>query len=832
VFPKQGKLVAAILLAWGMSAPAVSAAARKDGEPLPPGVLARFGAAPWRDAGYVLSVAFAPDGKTLATCGQRLCVWDVATGKKIRQVEIPGDNDIQRHVAFSRDGKLLAACLNDTLTVWEAASWKPLWSIKAAKGGFSHLSLSPDGKMVAATSHDGRRGHIHFWDAAAGKELGQVAQNEEGAVNALAFSPRGDTLAAVYWVSQSGNQHLLRIYDAASRKPLRTFRIWTQFLVGKMSVTWFQDGQSLLIGGSQVVRMDTNNGRELKWTTELYGYETTAAFSPDGKTVALGRFESVVLCDATTGKELRRFTGVSAAGIGVRDVAFSPDGKRLAVGVHTGYRPLFLLDLATGTELPQFGDGHGGPVKQLAFTTGGRTLVSVGNDHSVRVWDAATGKLRRLLPFTTEYIHNLSPDGRMTLTVRSAEMPGRRTEELVLRSTLDDRTAQRIPAPFLSLEYRFSPDSKYLIGWRDKDILVLEVATQKTLRRFTQEELITDAILAPDGQTLATGPVVIVDPNAEEDQERKVKTRLWDMATGKERLQVTGRAFAFSPDSRLLALRNADYLLVLVEAATGREVRHFTAIRGATYAYFSPDGRTIATGQADGTICCWEIATGKEWRRYTLQSQATALAFRPDGRVLAAGCLDGTLATWDLTGPPPTRPKDGKLKAQELDALWTDLADTDPARAWRAVWALAAAEEQAVPFLAQRLKPASELEGQRMRQWITDLDSKEFAVRQKATQALENLGKSAEPALQAAAHGKLSLETRRRIEQLLAKLARATPAREELQQLRAVASLEHIGTAAARQVLAGLTKGRTDALLTQDARASLERLDKRARTHD
>ena len=111
---------------------------------------------------------------------------------------------------------------------------------------------------------------------------------------------------------------------------------------------------------------------------------------------------------------------------------------------------------------------------------------------------------------------------------------------------------------------------------------------------------------------------------------------------------------------------------------------------------------------------------------------------------------------------------------------------------------------------------------------IADLDDERFAVREKATTELEKLGKEIEPALHKALQGKPSLEVRRRIDRLLEKLESAAPSPEQLRLLRALEVLEHIGTPEARELLRTLAKGASGARLTQEAKASLDRLANRA----
>jgi hypothetical protein len=134
---------------------------------------------------------------------------------------------------------------------------------------------------------------------------------------------------------------------------------------------------------------------------------------------------------------------------------------------------------------------------------------------------------------------------------------------------------------------------------------------------------------------------------------------------------------------------------------------------------------------------------------------------------------------------------------------------------------------ESVPFLQRQLQPVSLADTHRIPGWLRDLDSDEFAVRQKAAQELERLGDAAEPSLQRTLQDKPSPEVRARVEQFLAKLDWASSP-ERLRLLRAIEALEHIGTPEAKAVLKTLADGAPEARLTREAKASLDRLAKRS----
>jgi WD40 repeat protein len=167
--------------------------------------------------------------------------------------------------------------------------------------------------------------------------------------------------------------------------------------------------------------------------------------------------------------------------------------------------------------------------------------------------------------------------------------------------------------------------------------------------------------------------------------------------------------------------------------------------------------------------------------------------------------------------PPPTG---------TLDALWSDLADADAVKAYRSVWALTKMPKETTAYVGERLKPTAAPDAQKVERLVTDLNSDRFAVRDKANQELARLGGLVEPALRKALEANPSLETRQRIEKLLRGLLGPITLPETLRAVRAVETLELIGTGEAKALLAQYAAGAPLARLTQDAKEALARLER------
>lgn len=345
-----------------------------NGDPLPPGALARLGKLQIAPHACVRFVAFSADGTSLVTYGRMPHRWEAFTGKEIAtSKDVTWPHLTYYRYAFSPDGMMLI--LSDTLHRTNDAGGVRLLDLNTgqdlrlqphqAEEYVRFMAISPDGRWLASVGglygkeKKGKApGKVRVWDVASGKE---VRVFEGG--GPLAFSPDSKSLAfgvlpaddyagifryEPFFSSIDSDQQLIRIADLATGKITRE--------LGKVAVQ---------------------------------GFTHSLAFTPDGQSLAyLGvsgesGTEELLLWDLATGRERRQFIGLfpeKAAGC----FSLSPDGKTLATGSQDGR--VRLWEVATGKERRSF-KGHIGLVECLAFSPDGRRLASGSQDTTVLVWD-------------------------------------------------------------------------------------------------------------------------------------------------------------------------------------------------------------------------------------------------------------------------------------------------------------------------------------------------------------------------------------------------------------------------------------------------------------
>jgi WD40 repeat protein len=813
-------LLAALLL------PSASRAAE---DPLPEGALARVGSGRLRHVGSAISVAFAADGKALASGGKDGLVrlWETATGREIRRFQ--GHKGNVDGLAFSPDGKtLLSAGTDNTVCLWDLATGNLRLNLilVTRTASANAVAFAPDGKAFVAA---GKNGAARIWDLD-----GKLLHVFRGAINdrwpSLAFAPDGKILALV------NSARELLLMDLTTGKELRRWVCQKQYVT---SLDFSRDGTLLASAGGAVRIWDVATGKELRQLGVGEEGIGVVRFSPDQKTLATcDNGKAVRLWDVETGKELRRYSGHTAT---VSAVAFSPDGKVLAST--GGDEAVKLWDVATGKELPQSVESLA--VACAVLSGDGKLLVTGHQDGHLRFWEPATGKrLARTLdvdgPVTAVA---LSRDGKAVAAgTRARGLCAWDADTGKIRFVVPSQKVAERDAEIIGLA--FSPDGRGLMvlgapDRREMPAFYDAVTGRPKLSPLAEGHALLGTGLGPSALDFSADGTRIVTASF------PYGVRMFGAGIDKpEGIVLNPRAgersagVAFAADGRSLAtsvwgalpgtgIGETDYsaAVQLWETATGKQRRSWDVERVAADAVaVSADGRLVAAPGAGGGVRVWHAPTGRELR--TLKGhdgRVTALAFAADGKLLSVGA-DGTAVIWGTSALKPAAKERPRLI--DAEAAWVSLADDDAAKAYETMTRLGESPAAAVGLLRERLRPADIEEAKHIDRLIAQLDDDDFDRRDEASRGLARLGVRALGPLRKAARAPASEEVARRAADLLKRIEGDTVSGERLREMRALEVLEGLGTLEARKLLEELARGAADAVLTQEAKASLQRLGK------
>jgi WD40 repeat protein/serine/threonine protein kinase len=450
--------------------------------------------------------------------------------------------------------------------------WYYLWALShrernlhGHKKDIKSVAFSPAADILVSASSDG---FVKLWDPATGKELA-LKLPRPSYVACLAFRPDGQFLAVGYFDGS------IRLWETATGK---------------------------------------NKGSFDKSREGVY----SLAFSPDGKTLAYGTNEGTVkLRDLETGA-VRVVGGHKHI---VYSVAFSPDGKLLASSSGSDVDKEGIVKIVDSHTLGTLSTltQHTGRVTGVAFNPDSKVLATCSMDRTIKLWDAATGKLQATLEGHTAGINALAFNPDCTR----------------LASASADRNVKL-----------------WTLAEKGSGVVNSEIATYQG-----HVAEVSFVAFSRDGRTLATG-----------DRDGAVK--LWDVNRITDVVKFTASAgrpvfcVALSRDGKTLASGDSDGTLELWDIPTRRQLG-FRKHGSVVYAVaFSPDRRTVASGSMDGTVKLWDLATLNEEASLPHGANVRYLAFSHNGKTLAtATTTESFVRVWDIANRKEKRRFEGHQNA-------------------------------------------------------------------------------------------------------------------------------------------------------------------------
>jgi WD40 repeat protein len=808
------------------------------GDPLPPFASARLGTQRLRHERGAAGIAFLPDGRTIATVGRDIRIWDARTGKQIRQIPL---RDAIKSIDFAADGKTLigAGVFTQAVYLYSADTG----ALKRAIGKLPHgreigmvgdreavraVGLSADGAIFCAPFTEERetpakgggtiyhtpQQWIRWFDASTGKQIHETKlELTWQAPLVCALSSDGK------WLACTSGEEKIHVYDRHGTTPLwRLEGHKATALCGAFSL----EGGILATGGmDKCVRLwDLKTGRQQRELTGHGGSVLAVSFLTDSRTLASLSRDRICLWNWADGGLVRELKIKHFSLVGM---AMSPRGDRLAA--ISGDGTIIVWDVPTGLVLHPV-QGHRKCVNALAFSPDGKSLVS-GGDDTVLVWDLRSQMIRQRLDTTAQRLAFLAQSNcNCTSSIKLAVGKPDSTPELWQVSLQDPAASKWLRSfrgPTATEGVRLSPDGRFLaaqprVPYNSEQKLPaayiwdVEKGDMCATTRVPTEQpsycYHSGLAFSPDGKLLATGgcnkPIQLSTV-----PDGKLVREIPESSTG----------LAFSPDGKLLASYNMG-LTKFFDPATGQKRWSFGTGRGWGLGrewpiVFSPDGRTLALAEEDSIIRLCELSTGWQLAEFDAhQGYVYALAFSPDGTRLVSAGEDTTILVWNLTGG----------KAASTKAAWDALADNG-LDAYAAIHCLVQSPRQTLKYVKDRMPPLHAMPPEHVGKLIADLGNARFSVREQAMRDLEVMQELAVPAMREALANKPEPEALTRLKTLLKRVDKdhLECGSERVRWIRVLEMLERMHTTEAFEIVRILASGADEMRLSIEARSVLNR---------
>jgi serine/threonine protein kinase/WD40 repeat protein/Flp pilus assembly protein TadD len=646
--------------------------------PIPtPGTVADLAVTP--DGRYLVGAVWAlhpEDGNGIAdSSGTRrwrtasTVVWEAATGGVVRTVEVNAERDLatagvspDTYLSLSPDGKSVAAWVQRGTNRFEGLTFTVAGKEPPTRRDLPEVRSDEPWKLHfdrnMRTGLAVKDGQLHRWSAA---EPGVLGPGTATPFRSMHYGPSADGRSVISVTDG-------RVFDTGAWPPRPTgVRFphpgWqrsqgpcAQSPDGRFTATWLWQPES----DRRLWRLPRPHSRptlppaEVARQPESPTDHLFAQFHPRGTSVALW----------ANGREWK-----GQSGDGIRDIR--------------------LVDVATGA-VQGTSIRHSAWVRDVVFTPDGRHFATASFDGTARVWDSATGRPAGPPLRHANYVATVafSPDGN-TLAAGDYGPAG-------LIKLWDWRTGNEVRPPLrhddIVLSVAFSPDGRYLAAIKATDwshnpeLLVWEVASGTAVIRMPFSgpgyALREQVRFRPDGRAITTRDVNGV-------------LRLWEVPSGKvlgEPRPLDGHgATRFSPDGRVVAAAaNLGVRLLDGNTLAPLPAGYLPHPDPITDVAFSPDGAFLLVGYETGSAQLWDVATRKPvGPPAVLIGPIRAVTFTPDGKTCVCVAADGTVRRWPV--PAPFAEPDLARLADRVALMTGQRMDdnqgleTVPAEEWRAL---------------------------------------------------------------------------------------------------------------------------------------------------
>ncbi len=564
----------------------------------------------------VTSAVLSADGARLVTgCDDKqVRLWDLATGQAERSYK--GHTLGVLCVAINAAGTQIAAGGADkTLMVWNTPTATEVLKFPLAAAVRS-VAFSPDGRLLAGGLADNS---IHLFDLAVGKEIKTLA-GHTGAVNALIFTTKGDQLLS------AGVDKTVQLWNIADGKSVKRLEQGSAV----QALTLSKDGARLAAGGAdKTAKVWTLADGKLQATITAPAVVHSVSFSPDGSRLLVGGADGKAGVYGLDGQLIESIAHQGA----VNAVAFLGDGQRVVTAGADKTARLSSLSVV-------WQGRHAGPVRQAVLNARQDRVVSCGDDKTIKIWNAADGKLLRSLdahdgPVTGVAVNADATrivSGGADKTVKVWTLPAQGSEKLVVLA---------LPAGVSAVA--LSSDAQRVAAavsdGKSGRVHVFDAANGKQLAVFADHAGTTRSLaFLGNNRTLVSGGtdkmVRLPGPSS--------AAASLDAHAG----SVT--ALAFAPDGVHALSAGADKTVKLWDMSKRQMVRTFGPLpEVARTVAFNRDGSVV--GAAGGkTATVWKVTDTKAMWKLEHPAEVTGLSFSFNSFLLATAAADNKVHVWEL----------------------------------------------------------------------------------------------------------------------------------------------------------------------------------------
>ncbi len=605
----------------------------------------------------VTSVAFAPDGHTIATglLDGTLILWDLATRQAIHTFQVPQDASLASDPQPTPDEPDVSVTTLPLIT---------------------SMAFAPNGDTILVRL---RNNTAFLWDVSTGQIIQTIKKQQElssgetqapsESVTPVAVAPSKATDNFPYPVAIAPDNHTAVIassdgtailWDLTTQEPLHTLSL-SYKLAGVPPVSPAVPIAPALPAAPEnapppvaVPAVPVNAPTAVDVPTPvkqlvpanrplpdriITNLILSVAFAPDSQTVLTGTLDgTIVLWDVKTGQSLRTFSTSSSNILGV---AFSPYSPTIITIAQDG--SVISWDVKTGQSLHTFAISSF--IQKVIFSTDGRTILTLSGGGSGVVtaarstivqWDLYSSRmLRTFYKKANIYDIAFAPDGRTFLTGSS--------DSTAILWDVSDNLFHRIYSTRIDPPSAIAPDGRTAVTISyDSKIIYWDVINGQVLRVLVPPLFrINSMTYLPDGQTLLISGSDVSKP------ENHDETILWDLTTGQSLKDLDWDEDKISP----VTLTNTPSKTEAPEIITNLQGPSHIAVNSLA---ISQDGHEALGGLSNGKAILWDLTTGQLIQILDKHEDSiTSVAIAPDGKTALTGSEDATAILWDLTTGQP-----------------------------------------------------------------------------------------------------------------------------------------------------------------------------------